>query len=233
MAATGETVVTTTTTARTTTSTTEATTTTEAPTTTGLWGDLSDQRAACGRPRPPRPQAPCREDRQPSQRQPTLGDRAGRRRRRAHGGGRDPIHLDVAAERRRVPGPDALGTAHRSRRSSPLSTNRASPSPARRAGCKNMIASVGIHLIGEVEPATFRSSERRAPHNLYANTILLREYADEAGYPDEPIPGPMWEFGPMRADAEPAAQGLLRLPEQPGRVDLGRGRGEMASLDRR
>jgi Protein of unknown function (DUF3048) N-terminal domain/Protein of unknown function (DUF3048) C-terminal domain len=70
---------------------------------------------------------------------------------------------------------------------------------------QDMIASVGIHLIGEVEPATFRVSERRAPHNLFANTNLLREYADERGYPDEPIDGPMWEFGPMREDAEEAA----------------------------
>jgi Protein of unknown function (DUF3048) N-terminal domain/Protein of unknown function (DUF3048) C-terminal domain len=71
---------------------------------------------------------------------------------------------------------------------------------------QDMIASVGIHLIGEVEPATFRVSERRAPHNLFANTNLLREYADERGYPDEPIDGPMWEFGPMREDADEAAK---------------------------
>ena len=71
---------------------------------------------------------------------------------------------------------------------------------------QEMIASVGIHLIGEVEPATFRSPDRRAPHNLYTNTELLREYADERGYPDEPIDGPMWEFGPMREDGEPASK---------------------------
>ena len=71
---------------------------------------------------------------------------------------------------------------------------------------QDMIASVGIHLIGEVEPATFRVSERRAPHNLFANTILLREYADERGYPDEAIDGPMWEFGPMREDGEPVSK---------------------------
>jgi hypothetical protein len=71
---------------------------------------------------------------------------------------------------------------------------------------REMIANVGVHIIGEVEPATFRSSARPAPHNLYANTELLREYADEQGYPDEPIDGPMWEFGPMRDDAEEAAK---------------------------
>ena len=71
---------------------------------------------------------------------------------------------------------------------------------------QDMIASVGVHLIGEVEPATFRSPDRNAPHNLYNNTELLREYADERGYPDEPIDGPMWEFGPMREDADEASK---------------------------
>jgi hypothetical protein len=71
---------------------------------------------------------------------------------------------------------------------------------------QDMIRSVGIHLIGEVEPGTFRVSERRAPHNLFTNTILLREHADAQDYPDEPIEGPMWEFGPMRQDAEEASK---------------------------
>lgn len=71
---------------------------------------------------------------------------------------------------------------------------------------QTMISSVGIHLIGEVEPATFRVSGRSAPHDLFTNTILLREYADAQGYPDEPIDGPMWEFGPMRDDARAASR---------------------------
>ena len=71
---------------------------------------------------------------------------------------------------------------------------------------QNMIRSVGIHLVGEVEPGTFRVSGRRAPHNLFTNTILLREYADAQDHPDEPIDGPMWAFGPMRQDAEEASK---------------------------
>ena len=71
---------------------------------------------------------------------------------------------------------------------------------------QSMISSVGIHLLGEVEPATFRVSGRRAPHNLFANTVLLREYANSRGYPDLPIDGAMWEFGPMRADARAASR---------------------------
>lgn len=69
---------------------------------------------------------------------------------------------------------------------------------------QSMIRSVGIHLIGEVRPATFRVRERRAPHNLYANTVLLREHADSLGYPDEPPTGPIWEFGPLPDDTEDA-----------------------------
>jgi hypothetical protein len=61
-----------------------------------------------------------------------------------------------------------------------------------------------VNLIGEVRPATFRVSGRFAPHNLYANTLLLREYADEQGFPDEPPTGPIWEFGDLPATAEPA-----------------------------
>ncbi len=62
---------------------------------------------------------------------------------------------------------------------------------------QNLIRSKNVHLVGEVHPATFRISSRSAPHDLYANTGLLREYADGLGYPDAPPVGPIWEFGPM------------------------------------
>ena len=73
------------------------------------------------------------------------------------------------------------------------------------AWVQNLIRSMDIHLIGEVRPATFRISGRSAPHNLYVNTELLREYADDRGYPDEPPEGPIWEFGPMPESAREAA----------------------------
>ena len=60
-----------------------------------------------------------------------------------------------------------------------------------------VIRSTGVHLIGEVRPETFRISGRQAPHNLYVNTVLLREHADSLGYPDVPPDGPIWDFGPM------------------------------------
>ncbi len=58
---------------------------------------------------------------------------------------------------------------------SPPSTPRPSPSPAPRAGSRTMITSMGINLITERTPATFRVPDRRAPHNLFANTNLLRD----------------------------------------------------------
>ncbi len=68
-----------------------------------------------------------------------------------------------------------------------------------------LIRSMDVHLIGEVRPATFRVSNRNAPHNLYANTILLREDADRLGYPDEPPTGAIWVFGDLPSTAEPAS----------------------------
>ena len=69
-----------------------------------------------------------------------------------------------------------------------------------------LIVSMGVKLVGEIgPPATFRSSDRRAPHNLYVKTELLREVSDGHGYPDEPPSGPIWEFGPMSDLAETAS----------------------------
>lgn len=67
---------------------------------------------------------------------------------------------------------------------------------------QSLIRSKDIYLTGEVSPATFRISGRFAPHNLYVNTVLLREYADSRDYPDIPPEGPIWEFGPMPSSAE-------------------------------
>jgi hypothetical protein len=67
---------------------------------------------------------------------------------------------------------------------------------------QQMLRSNGIPLIKELSPGTFRIGARRAPHNLYVNTIELRAHADNQGYPDDPPPGPIWQFGPF-ADAAP------------------------------
>ncbi|MBW3667370.1 MAG: DUF3048 domain-containing protein, partial [Actinobacteria bacterium] len=70
---------------------------------------------------------------------------------------------------------------------------------------QQMIRSKGIPLIKELSPGTFRIGGRRAPHNLYVNTIELRAHADNQGYPNDPPTQPIWEFGPMPADAATAS----------------------------
>lgn len=62
----------------------------------------------------------------------------------------------------------------------------------------------GAALIGDVgRPVTFRSSGRFAPHNLYGDTVAIRDLADDRGYDDEP-PEPIWEFGELPTTAERA-----------------------------
>ncbi len=49
----------------------------------------------------------------------------------------------------------------------------------------------GVPIIRETQvkpPAMFRISSRRAPHNLYANTVELRREADSRGYANNPPP---------------------------------------------
>lgn len=64
------------------------------------------------------------------------------------------------------------------------------------------IRNAGVPIIGEVRPATFRIGARSAPHNLYVDTALLREYAEGRDYPDEP-PDDLFRWG----NATPAQSG--------------------------
>jgi hypothetical protein len=64
----------------------------------------------------------------------------------------------------------------------------------------------GLNLIKELSNGTFRVSERNAPHNLYVDTNVLRETADARGYPDNPPDGPLWQFGPVPANATSASE---------------------------
>ncbi len=73
------------------------------------------------------------------------------------------------------------------------------------AWVQNLIVSKGINMIKETSEGTFRISSRSAPHNLYVDTNVLRETADARGYADDPPEGPLWQFGPMPADARPAS----------------------------
>lgn len=66
------------------------------------------------------------------------------------------------------------------------------------------INAAGVPLIGEVRPETFRVGSRYAPHNLYANSELLRGRADDRSYPDDP-PQKLFELGEF-AGGEPATE---------------------------
>lgn len=50
------------------------------------------------------------------------------------------------------------------------------------------IVDSGVSFIGEVRPATFRIGSRTAPHNLYVDTVRLREYATGREYSSTPPP---------------------------------------------
>ncbi len=73
------------------------------------------------------------------------------------------------------------------------------------------IANRDVNLLGE-GPGMFRIRGRRAPHNLYADTVRLREAADSRGYSNDPPPD-LWEFGEF-VPSESA--GKVRLPFSDG-----------------
>jgi hypothetical protein len=69
----------------------------------------------------------------------------------------------------------------------------------------------GVDLIGDVgRPVTYRISSRSAPHNLYGDTVAIRELADQRGYDDDP-PDPIWEIGDMPRTAARATDIRLRF----------------------
>src|SRR5690606_41582210 len=66
------------------------------------------------------------------------------------------------------------------------------------------ISALGVPYLSDTRPGRFRISERAAPHNLYGNTIELRQVADDREIPDTPPPTSLWEFGEMPEDAPEA-----------------------------
>jgi hypothetical protein len=79
----------------------------------------------------------------------------------------------------------------------------------------SQIRNEGVRLIGEEPPAVFRTRGRRAPHNLYADTLQLRDLADRRDHPDLPPP-PLWEFGPMSPTAQRAPE--IEVDFMPGAI---------------
>jgi hypothetical protein len=58
-----------------------------------------------------------------------------------------------------------------------------------------VIAGYGVKLLGDNGNTTFRIGARRAPHNLYGSTLLMRDEADRRSYPDDPPAMTTFNFG--------------------------------------
>ena len=63
-------------------------------------------------------------------------------------------------------------------------------------GLVPQIRELGVAVLEEQPaPAMFRITSRTAPHNLYADTELVRDLVDKKGFPFNPSPGPIYSFG--------------------------------------
>ncbi|GMQ85603.1 MAG: DUF3048 domain-containing protein [Acidimicrobiia bacterium] len=63
----------------------------------------------------------------------------------------------------------------------------------------------GTPLIGDNGITTYRMSHRKPPHNLYASTEAMRQYADDRAMDDDPPP-PLFDFGDPTAPTEEATE---------------------------
>jgi len=78
---------------------------------------------------------------------------------------------------------------------------------------QSLTVSRGVKLIGEGTLGLFRTSQRTAPHNLYANTDRVRQTADARAYSDDP---PQWLYrvGEWRIPETPATTVVLSWSPQ-------------------
>ena len=64
------------------------------------------------------------------------------------------------------------------------------------AGLIPAIRELGVPVLEEVSaPTMFRIANRKAPHNLYADTELVRQYIDEKGFLFNQDVNPLYDFG--------------------------------------
>lgn len=70
---------------------------------------------------------------------------------------------------------------------------------------QSVINNYDVDWFGEVRGPSFRISSRRAPHNLFVDTVKIREEADRRSFPDDP-PQDMFTWGELPATAEPATE---------------------------
>ena len=91
------------------------------------------------------------------------------------------------------------------------------PAPLAMSGGQPWVQSLtvgrGVKLIGEGTQGLFRTAQRVAPHNLYADTSRVRQTADARGYSNDP---PQWIYrvGEWRVPDAPASTVVLSWSPQ-------------------
>ena len=74
------------------------------------------------------------------------------------------------------------------------------------AGLIPAIRELGVPVLEEVSaPTMFRIANRKAPHNLYADTELVREYIDQKGFLFNQDVNPLYDFGNDQSNWVPGA----------------------------
>ncbi len=74
------------------------------------------------------------------------------------------------------------------------------------AGLIPAIRDLGVPVLEEVSaPTMFRIGNRKAPHNLYADTDLVREYIDKKGFLFNQDVNPLYNFGNDQSNWTPGA----------------------------
>ena len=74
------------------------------------------------------------------------------------------------------------------------------------AGLIPAIRELGVPVLEEVSsPTMFRIANRKPPHNLYADTELVREYIDEKGFLFNQDVNPLYNFGNDQSNWTPGA----------------------------
>jgi hypothetical protein len=72
---------------------------------------------------------------------------------------------------------------------------------------KKYIADKGVEIIPDSGATTFRNRSRPGPHNLYGDTLAMREYADDREFSDEPPP-PLFNYGYNPTEGEAGAEAI-------------------------
>jgi hypothetical protein len=79
---------------------------------------------------------------------------------------------------------------------------------------QSVFRSEDLKMVYDTGRTTWRESHRSAPHNLYTSTLLIRELADERGWPDE-SPGNIFTFGEPSASTDTATEVVLDWSDYP------------------